>query len=99
MAEGIFITLASYRERIAEAVKIKNRIRESFEMIKNKRAPQAFSVGKNEQRMLDHAKDKGIILGSDELYYTAKALSHPVRDAKQKAGVVLMYIPISRKSL
>ena len=89
MAEGIFITLSSYRERIIEIADVKSRIRDAFDMIARKRSPHAFAVGKNEQRMIDHAEEKGITLGSEELYYTAKALSHPVRDSKQEVGLAL----------
>ena len=50
---------------------------------------QPFSVGKIEVRMADYAKINDIILGSDELYMSAKQIKHSLRESKETKGLVV----------
>jgi len=62
---------------------------------------QPFSIGKVEDRMLQFSLSCGIILGSDELYMSAKQLQHCMRASKDAKGLVvsdseLVNFPVSR---
>ena len=50
---------------------------------------QPFSVGKIEVRMAEYAKINDIILGSDELYMSAKQIKHSLRESKENKGLVV----------
>ena len=48
-----------------------------------------FSIGKIEQRMLLYAQTRGIALGGDDIYMSAKQLRHCMRPSKQEKGLVV----------
>ena len=48
-----------------------------------------FSIGNVELRMLQFADVNGIVLGSDELYMSAKQLQHCMRASKNAKGLVV----------
>ena len=50
---------------------------------------QPFSIGKVELRMSQYAAVNGIVLGSDELYISAKQLQHCMRASKNAKGLVV----------
>ena len=50
---------------------------------------QPFSVGKVEERMMMFARNKAIVLASDELYMSAKQLQHCMRASKATKGLVV----------
>ena len=50
---------------------------------------QPFSIGKVESRMIHFAQDNNIVLGSDELYMSAKQLKHCLRLSKVAKGLVV----------
>ncbi|MCR5364569.1 MAG: hypothetical protein K6E67_00305 [Prevotella sp.] len=51
---------------------------------------QPFSIGNVELRMSQFAAVNGIVLGSDELYMSAKQLQHCMRASKNAKGLLLM---------
>ena len=50
---------------------------------------QPFSIGNVELRMSQFAAVNGIVLGSDELYMSAKQLQHCMRTSKNAKGLVV----------
>ena len=48
-----------------------------------------FSIGKVEHRMMQFATLNGIVLGSDELFFSAKQLQHCMRASKDAKGLVV----------
>jgi len=50
---------------------------------------QPFSVGKVEERMMMFARNKAIVLASEELYISAKQLQHCMRASKATKGLVV----------
>ena len=48
-----------------------------------------FNIGKVELRMIEYANNNNILLGSDDLYMSAKQLQHCMRDSKHAKDLVV----------
>lgn len=91
-----------YRALHGARAKIRSMLSEIHQLGYSKRQP--FSIGRVEKRMSDFADNNGIRLSSKSVYFSAKGITHALRESKQAKGLVVsdkdfIRFPDSRKTM